>query len=259
MKPQTFLVGSTQIDTEGIHRYLHATGQERFFLELTEYQKDHECDADYLLVSFYAKMCYKSLVVGKNANIKSVRGIDANLGTCFDSGHGSVFEHVWLNWVTTGCSRVFTHELVRHRVGTAFSQTSGRYVSVEDANLVHGDDWPEEMAQEADYLVARAKAFAAKWRDNLELDEKPMAERKHWTSQIRRVMPVGADNEIGWSCNVRALRHMIEMRTSRHAEWEIRYVFNEVAEIVARRWPILLYGHEGTQFDGLWEYTNLRV
>jgi len=33
---------------------------------------------------------------------------------------------------------------------------------------------------------------------------------------------------IGWSCNVRALRHVIEMRTDPHAEEEIRVLFAKV-------------------------------
>lgn len=48
----------------------------------------------------------------------------------------SVFEHCYLNFTVANCSRVFTHELVRHRVGTSFSQTSGRYVRSEALNLV---------------------------------------------------------------------------------------------------------------------------
>lgn len=48
---------------------------------------------------------------------------------------GSVIEHHVTNWIFADVSRVFTHELVRHRVGTAFSQESLRYVRLNDLGL----------------------------------------------------------------------------------------------------------------------------
>lgn len=121
--PKTFLVGSTQPDWNGLMAYLEYTGQTSFYDECLQYAEStlHMGGRDPLcLVSFYAKLCYKSLTEGKNLNVSKIRSIQANLEGVYKSGHGSVFEHVWLNFVTTDCSRVFTHELVRHRVGTAF-------------------------------------------------------------------------------------------------------------------------------------------
>jgi len=44
------------------------------------------------------------------------------------SAHGSVLEHAGYSFALRNVSRVFTHELVRHRAGSAFSQESLRYV-----------------------------------------------------------------------------------------------------------------------------------
>ena len=52
------------------------------------------------------------------------------------SKDGSVFEHVNYGFVFTGVSRSLTHELVRHRVGFAYSQRSQRYVDESDASFV---------------------------------------------------------------------------------------------------------------------------
>lgn len=255
MQPKTFLVGFTSLDRVGLIDYLTATDNQEFIRDVdASGLSGGEC-----LCSFYAKLCYKSLTLGQNANVSRVRSIEDNLKSVFDSGHGSVFEHCWLNFVTTDCSRVFTHELVRHRVGTAFSQTSGRYVAIDKIDLVIPPDLEEGRAQLEAYAQVTAD-LCKQLRDSLIKPDADFATKKRITSAIRRLAPNGQTNEIGWSCNIRSLRHMIEMRTSRHAEWEIRVVFNQVADIVLSRWPLMLYGHrvEDTG-DGLKEYTNLKV
>lgn len=267
-EPKTFLIGATAVDEGGLREYLESTGQMDFWADYLEAVLD-EINPGMALVSFYAKLCYRSLVVGKNSNISRVRGIEQNLIGTLQSGHGSVFEHCWLNFVTTNCSRVFTHELVRHRVGTAFSQTSGRYCTVEDAELVlppeletiaTSDGGSETVADVMRQELVSMKRSVAKLRRMLKLDEcGDFAVKKRLTSALRRIMPNGATNEIGWSCNVRSLRHMIEMRTSRHAEWEIRKVFSDVARIVEQRFPLMLHGGKSEIVDGLVEWTGLKV
>jgi thymidylate synthase (FAD) len=249
-------VGVTQPDHKGLGDYLRYTDQLDFAEQMIE--GSDAIGGQLCLVSFYAKLCYKSLVLGKNANVTRVRDIEDNLKSIVQSGHGSVFEHVWLNFVTTDCSRVFTHELVRHRVGTAFSQTSGRYVAIDKIDLVI----PPELAAVTEECEAFAESAASQlraMREKLITEGMDFAQKKKITSAIRRLAPNGQTNEIGWSANVRSLRHMIEMRTSRHAEWEIRVVFSEVASMIQERWPLMLHGGERSQVDGLDEWTMLKV
>jgi len=272
VQPRTFLTGVTQPDLEGLQQYLDYTGQHEFLSQFEAATEEH--GGAMCLVSFYAKLCYKSLVLGKNDNVSKIRDIEKNIMGTFDSGHGSVFEHVGVNFVTADCSRVFTHELVRHRVGTAYSQQSGRYVTVEDAQLVLPPEFDDVQmpckdvaAGDSDFTLKDAyeeklgelKQLVADARVALDLENKPMSQRKWWTSALRRIMPNGATNDIGWSVNVRSLRHLIEMRTSRHAEWEIRVVFNEVADIIQAKWPLMLYGAKVENVNGMNEYTNLKV
>ena len=247
-------MGYTGVDRTGLTDYLQYTKNEAFYDEYAS-ALANGLSAGECLCSFYAK----SLSEGKNANITKTRPIEDNLAAVFNSGHGSVFEHCWLNFVTTDCSRVFTHELVRHRVGTAFSQTSGRYCAIDQIDIVV----PPELEKAKGIVESFAKvaAFTCKeLRDTLIEPDMDFATKKKITSAIRRLAPNGQTNEIGWSCNIRSLRHMIELRTSRHAEWEIRVVFNDVANIILERFPLMLYGHEKVDTgDGLFEYTKLKV
>jgi len=83
--------------------------------------------------------------------------------------------------------------------------------------------------------------------------------KKKLTSAFRRVAPIGVATTIGWSCNFRTLRHVIEMRTEPHAEEEIRLVFAQVYNILKDRYPNLLGDYEVEMVDGLpWVKTSHR-
>jgi len=75
--------------------------------------------------------------------------------------------------------------------------------------------------------------------------------KKEMTSAFRRLAPIGLATNIGWSANMRAIRHVIEMRTSPWAEEEIRLVFGQVAEIAIARWGNLFVDYFKEMADGL--------
>lgn len=282
VQPEVFLVGYTQLNYPEIRRYLVKTGQTDFFDDLDEAIGQGISPGE-ILCSMFAKMCYKSLVVGKNANVSKTRSVKANLENCFNQGHGSVFEHFQLNFIITNCSRIFTHELVRHRVGTAFSQTSGRYCRLDTIDLVWDPildpvRWVfEKHIQATEHAVYIAEcvlglrkppkgregfSYAFNYDDvqgewkNPDLKWVPNDEfnfdlKKKITSAIRRVAPNGQSNEIAFSLNVRALRQIIQTRTSEGAEWEIRNVFGQIYHLIAARYPLMFYKARTKVVDGL--------
>lgn len=244
--PKAYLIGHTTLDRAALQEYLHDTDQLEFNTDADDFE---------ILTSFFAKLCYKSLVVGKNQNVKKIRDTFDNVIGTYASGHGSVFEHFTMNFVFTDVSRVFTHELVRHRVGTAFSQTSGRYVRSDEIDLIIPPALNPYRQLILDHLDATETLVKA-LTHALKLDTLRMEEKKKLTSAIRRIAPNGQSNEIGFSCNIRELRHVIHMRTSRHAEWEIRYVFDKVANIIMDRCPLMLHGFTQEHIDGIAEWSN---
>lgn len=250
--PQTYLIGMTTLDFEGLGKYLLDTGQSEFLEVITTARSEGISDGE-IICSFYAKLCYKALTTGRNANITRTRNISDNIEGCFDSGHGSVFEHCWFNFVTTNCSRVFTHELVRHRVGTAFSQTSGRYVRSDVLDLVIGDPVLTPYISEIEKLGETIEAGYNEVMKSIDWGSMDFGKKKKLTSALRRLLPNGQANEIGWSVNIRALRHLVNMRTSRHAEWEIRKVFEEVYLIVKDKFPKVFYGAKEETVEGILE------
>ena len=257
--PKTYLIGSTSVDLNNLTEYLTDTNQLEF-LESWKQAKEEGLSDTECLISFYAKLCYKSLVLGQNKNVTKIRDIADNIQSIINTGHGSVLEHVYLNFVITNCSRIFTHELVRHRVGTSFSQTSGRYVSIDKLDLVI-DPILSPVATELNELQLNLEQRLQQLRKKL-IDDTNIIDfttKKKITSAIRRLAPNGQSNEIGFGCNIRAVRHLIQLRTSRHAEWEIRLIFNQIANIVQQKWPLLLYGGKVEVVDDMNEWTNLSI
>ena len=82
----------------------------------------------------------------------------------------------------------------------------------------------------------------------------PFHLKKKYTSAARRLAPIGLATNIGWSCNIRTLRHVIEMRTDPSSEEEIRLVFAKVAEIAIERWGNILGDYTVEMVEGLPHY-----
>ena len=254
LTPKVYLVGYTTVSQDGLMDYLRDTDQLEFS-EQIQAALDEGSDMGEILCSFYAKACYASLTTKKNKNITKTRSIYDNIVGILDSGHGSVTEHCSMNFMITNCSRVFTHELVRHRVGTAFSQTSGRYVRSDELNVII-----DPILEPAYDLVEEARAFLQDWYKRLETrlqinEIKNFDVKKKLTSAMRRMLPNGQANEMGVSLNIRSLRHTIEMRTSRHAEWEIREIYNQIYKIVKKKYTVMFCDAKEELIEGLLEVT----
>ena len=83
--------------------------------------------------------------------------------------------------------------------------------------------------------------------------------RKAITSAIRRIAPNGQSNEIGMSCNIRALRHTVQLRTQRFAETEIRDIWGQIYCLVKARFPTIFYKAKEFIFDNLLEIRGMKV
>lgn len=276
--PKVYFVGATEVNYTQVDHYLKDTNQTDFQSDVND-AISQGIPGGLILVSMFAKLCYKSLVVGKNANITSTRSIENNIKNCFDVAHGSVFEHCQLNFLVTNCSRVFTHEQVRHRVGTAYSQTSGRYCRLDKISFVK-----DPVLSPCDHLISSLLTQIettvylmechlglrkppenykyAKPTDYMTLEQERLKwipdeskhnfeKRKQITSAIRRIVPNGQSNEIAISCNIRSLRHMIMTRTAREAEWEIRHVYYQIYLLMKDKWPLLFHGAKETYLPGV--------
>jgi thymidylate synthase (FAD) len=199
--------------------------------------------------------CYRAWEPGLNPNVSKVRNDhEAYLTNILKSAHGSVLEHASFTFVLHNISRVATHELVRHRPGTAVSQESLRFVRLDDIPFWF-PDWAREdpeLMKRATALLDQMEEFQRWMAGHFGLDDAgvPFHEKKHKTSFMRRLAPDGVATGMVWTANIRTLRHTIEARTDPGAEEEIRLVFGKIAELMRAEAPLLFADYEVR--DGAW-------
>ena len=255
VEPKIFLIGETRIVEDGLRDYLEHVG-------VADWTTDAPSDSERLCETM-GRLCYRSFEPGLNPNVTRIReGNERYLGHILEVGHGSVIEHPVLNFVFADVSRVFTHELVRHRAGTATSQESLRFVRLDrlssyvPTHIRENEEglaiFTKTMEQLEEIQLQLAKTYAID-------EEKKFDRKKKLTSAFRRVAPIGVATTVGWSCNFRTLRHVIEMRTEPSSEEEIRFVFAKLYELVKDRYPNLLGDYEVEMVDDLpWVKTTHR-
>jgi thymidylate synthase (FAD) len=241
VEPTVFLIGESALIDDGAKAYLKHVGA-------PDWSTNTENSIE-VLPEMYGRLCYRSWEPGLNPNVTRVRtGNEKYLAHILEVQHGSVIEHPVLNFIFADVSRVFTHELVRHRVGTAISQESLRFVRLTDIpfwfpSWAHED---AELMKRSVELLAHMEEHQLWLANHFGLDNKGVAfeEKKEKTSFMRRFEPIGLATTIGWSANPRTIRHVLEMRTDPGAEEEIRLVFGKIGEIVTNRYPNLFGDYE---------------
>jgi thymidylate synthase (FAD) len=172
------------------------------------------------------------------------------------AGHGSVLEHSNFSFLLYGISRSVTHELVRHRSGLGVSQISQRYVSgsvlrfVERPEYQNDEELHRLFEERADRAAAEYDAMAETLLEKqeggaaaLSADYKTDA-RKKVQQTARSLLPNETEAPMVWTGNVRALRHVIEMRADAHAESEIRALALRIFLCLQKADPILFGDYE---------------
>ena len=238
-QPRVYLVGRTELDKTAVQQFLDD--------EAATWSTDGENGSE-LLCELAGRLCYMSF--GDKQGRRSNREYLYNI---INMEHGSVLEHAVWNFIVTGVSRSFTHELVRHRAGFGFSQLSQRFVDESTSDFVEPDIiasdpelhglWLESIHQSHEAYCRLAEGLAKKIeRDHPEL--KGRDKRKKAREAARSVLPNATETKMFMSANARALRHFVEYRGAPDAEPEIRKVAIAILEVMRREAPNLFGDYE---------------
>jgi thymidylate synthase (FAD) len=256
--PQVFLIARPSIDLEGMRAYLEDVGGESW-LDLRLGEQDSASPGE-LLLEFGGRACYRSWEPGLNPNVSRIRTDRLEyFANILRSGHGSVLEHANYSFALRNVSRVLTHELVRHRAGSAFSQESLRYVRLADIGF-RVPPALEPVREQVLSIVEQLEEFQISAAKELGIDEDgvPFHVKKEVTSALRRLAPIGLSTDIVWTANARTLRHVIEMRTAEGAEEELRLLFDKIARIMQAEAPGIFQDFD-CQDDGCWVPEHRKV
>lgn len=243
-KPRVYLIGKQTLDGDAVKRFLDDEGA---FFE-TDTDRPPE-----ILAEMAGRICYMSYGKGRKTNAEYLDNI-------ISSHHGSVLEHVVWNFIVTGISRSLTHELIRHRAGIGVSQLSQRYVDESDARYVLPPLYRDNEALQEKWKKAVTAAHEAYTELALATDAyvkelhpelKGTDRRKLVRQSARSVLPNACETKIFITANARALRHIVEMRGSPHADTEIRELAVQLAKLVKAESPNIFADIEIVEENGI--------
>src|SRR6266480_6910882 len=146
VKPGVVLLARPNVHPAGLSVFLAGFDES---LHFTEYLDDPTQLPDGAqLCKIAGQVCYMSFGRGRSFNAQA----DRYFNNLKSSGHGSVFEHANFSLLLYGVSRSVTHELVRHRAGFSFSQTSQRYVSGRVLRFVERPEFAQDEQLHTQFL-----------------------------------------------------------------------------------------------------------
>lgn len=212
------------------------------------------------LITVAGKTCYDSF----GGNSRPARD---HVEALIRQGHGSVLEHATVGLHISGVSRDLTHELVRHRVGMAYSQRSTRFVNESAVPQIVLEPWMvrihnavkagTQTSEEAHVWLIFDTAMRASFgvygvilkysrSNNVKLDR----------GRARQVLPGCLATELVVTGNLRAWRHFIETRSAPGAEPEIRRLTEQVYRVLARTCPTAFHDMKESMAEGYPHYTT---
>lgn len=250
-EPQVYLIAEPVIRVRDMLSYLREVGGESWFNRVYA-DIDAPLPQAELLTEFMGRLCYKSWAPGLNKNVTKIReDHDDYILNILRMKHGSVLEHAYFSFALHDVSRVLTAELNRHRAGIAISEQSLRYVRLDEDirfRLPHAVLKPASIEIMRGH-IERTEELVAQIYEIEGIDsEKSFHEKKQITSAVRRMAPLGISTEEGWTANVRAIRHIISMRSHSGAEEEIRVFADQLYRLMHGGCPALFGDYRADRF-----------
>lgn len=237
MEPKIYLIGRLQFDVDTFSKFLRE--------EDLEWRRTAGSSPPEEIVEVAGRACYMSF--GQAQSPRSNQEFIENLVAM---EHESVLEHASWTFMIANVSRAFTHQLVRHRVGFAFSQLSQQYHDERNANFVmpaHLEAFPEAKEAWIKAIAASKEAYASinalLLKDGVslseDLDKKEL--NRAIRSAARSVLPNATETKIVVTANARALRHFFHVRGSIPGDIEMRLVAAELLRIVKSESPGIFF------------------
>lgn len=220
MSLRVYLVGRSHFEVDAFLSFLYH--------QETSWKRSADATEAEEIVEVCGRLCYMSF-----GEAQSPRSNAEYIRRLILMGHESVLEHVDWTFLLTGVSRAFTHQLVRHRVGFAFSQLSQQYHDEKDAEFVepsHLKEFPSALtawrhamqtAKEAYRTIAKSLQQLEAAPD-LALQQKEL--KRAIRSAARSVLPNATATKIMITANARALRHFLKVRGAIPGDEEMRRV-----------------------------------
>ena len=191
-------------------------------VELLSYTKD----ADRLCATI-ARTCYSE----DDAGYLLEQGKDYSkvLKSVLKSGHHSVIEHAVFTFNISNLSRVTSHQLVRHRIGS-YTQRSARYVKHSAMNTTLPDSITEDE---------ETRDMVYKLEDTIDEVAQTLRDKGIPEEDIRYIYPNSLSTNIVVTMNARSLWNFFSLRCCTRSQDEIRSLANKMLALCKNVAPII--------------------
>jgi thymidylate synthase (FAD) len=150
------------------------------------------------------------------------------------SGHLSVIEHIHMT-IKFIIDRGVSHELVRHRLAS-YSQESTRYANYSknkfgnEITVIRPCFW-EESSSKYQYWKKAMENAERTYLQLIDMGARP--------EQARSVLPNSLKTEVVMTCNLREMRHVLDLRCSKAAHPQIREVMQPLLTELHEKIPVV--------------------
>lgn len=232
-----YLIAATALN-DGMQRFLSDR-----MLTWTSEDASNDCER---VVEAAGRVCYMSF--GERQHRQSTSDYLANI---IAQGHDSVLEHANFTLLVDGLTRGLSHQLVRHRIGFAYSQLSQQYHDESDAEFAEPTWLENDPAlrekwnhwRDETHTMYRALLDAgSRSKDSTCLSKKEQLRLAR--SMARSVMPNATNTTLMVTGNARAWRHVFHTRGSIAGDLEMRNYCVEVFRVLQAAAPHLFTGFE---------------
>jgi thymidylate synthase (FAD) len=166
-------------------------------------------------------------------NAKKLGSDDTIIQRWIDSGHHSMLEFASATFYIE-CSRVVSHELVRHRLAN-FQQESQRYVKYEGNDPDELFYMPEQL-EDGDLEPELREAYAAAFSVYTRLRDKGLQ-----AQLARYVLPNSTATRLVMNANLREWRHIVNLRTAKAAQPEMQKLMWQIHDQLVDIFPNIMY------------------
>ena len=162
-----------------------------------------------------------------HTEMEALKGVLAQRGVALDPE--AFMDHVTYMFEIEDCSRVTTHQLVRHRA-VSYDQESQRFSAATREGVVTP---PSIQSNEAAY-----KAYDEALKSVYSAYDKMVAAGVA-KEDARYILPSAIKTKLVMTLNARSLMHMVWQRTALQAQWEIRELANTLHSLAKEATPEL--------------------
>jgi thymidylate synthase (FAD) len=182
----------------------------------------------------------------KNAKKLGENGI---ISRWIDMGHESMLEMADATFFIE-CSRVVSHELVRHRIAS-YQQESQRFVKYDDDSGIDVFHLPDDLPEKTWYdgyfderwgqpVTNAADSMAIAYAESLRIYKK-LREEGVAPQLARYVLPNAMRTRLIMKTNLREWRHIVRLRLDKSAQPEMQELMQQIYDQLLDIFPNVMY------------------